>query len=147
MGLGTRVPKGINFACCKTMWLPKGQGDVPRHVGAEGDTKVACHKAMWLSTGGAEGNTKLACRKAMWNFWGLGLLYFCIGVDLGPEGWGIWYANWFGKKWYRSRRVMAVCRRHRSHRMMMVAWVPKGTEEGESDRSLLCRFPQTAPNC
>ncbi|CAL9030246.1 unnamed protein product, partial [Prunus brigantina] len=25
--------------------------------------------------------------------------------------------------------------------------LPKGTEEGENDRSFLCRFPQTAPNC
>ncbi|CAL2276966.1 unnamed protein product [Prunus armeniaca] len=42
------------------------QGNVARHGGAEGDTKLACRKAMWLGTRGAEGNTKLACRKAMW---------------------------------------------------------------------------------
>ncbi|CAL8163060.1 unnamed protein product [Prunus armeniaca] len=27
------------------------QGDVARHKGAEGDTKLACCKAMWLGTG------------------------------------------------------------------------------------------------
>ncbi|KAL6289556.1 hypothetical protein ACE6H2_007066 [Prunus campanulata] len=30
---------------------------------------------------------------------------------------------------------------------MMIRGVPKGTEEWENDRSLLCQFPQTAPNC
>ncbi|CAL2230048.1 unnamed protein product [Prunus armeniaca] len=39
------------------------QGDVARHGGAKGDTRLACRKAMY---GGAEGNTKLACRRAMW---------------------------------------------------------------------------------
>ncbi|CAL2236232.1 unnamed protein product [Prunus armeniaca] len=55
------------------------QGNVARHGGAEGDTELACHKAMCrighkacVSQGdmtrheGAGGNTKLACRKAMW---------------------------------------------------------------------------------
>ncbi|CAL8169338.1 unnamed protein product [Prunus armeniaca] len=54
------------------------QGDVIRQEGAGGNTKLACHKAMWLGTmvlkatqgvawhGGAECNTKLACRRAMW---------------------------------------------------------------------------------
>ncbi|CAL8169313.1 unnamed protein product [Prunus armeniaca] len=54
------------------------QSDVARHDGAEGDTKLACRKAMWLGTmvqkatqdvarhGGAEGDTRLAYRKAMW---------------------------------------------------------------------------------
>ncbi|CAL8165638.1 unnamed protein product [Prunus armeniaca] len=120
------------LACCKALWLsmkvPKAtqslhvarqcgrarwcrrqhkarmlQGIVARHRGAEGNTKLACRKAMWLSMKvpqatqslhvarqcgrarwcrrqhkarmlqgivarhrGAEGNTKLACRKAMW---------------------------------------------------------------------------------
>ncbi|CAL2246701.1 unnamed protein product [Prunus armeniaca] len=39
------------------------QGNVARHVGGEGDTKLACRKAMWHA--GAEGDAKLACRKAM----------------------------------------------------------------------------------
>ncbi|CAL8118588.1 unnamed protein product [Prunus armeniaca] len=39
------------------------QGNVARHVGAEGNTKLACREAMWH--GGAEEDTKLACRKAM----------------------------------------------------------------------------------
>ncbi|CAL2224820.1 unnamed protein product [Prunus armeniaca] len=66
------------------------RGNVARHRGAGGDTKLACRKAMCLGTRvpkarwcrrlhkacvlqsdvarheGAGGNTKLACRKAMW---------------------------------------------------------------------------------
>ncbi|CAL8083128.1 unnamed protein product [Prunus armeniaca] len=54
------------------------QSDVSRHDGAEGYTKLACRRAMWLGMmlpkatqdvarqGGVEGNTKLACHKAMW---------------------------------------------------------------------------------
>ncbi|CAL8174565.1 unnamed protein product [Prunus armeniaca] len=53
------------------------QGDVARHGGVEGNTKLACRRAMWLGMtpkatqdvarhGGVEGNTKLACRKVIW---------------------------------------------------------------------------------
>ncbi|CAL8112675.1 unnamed protein product [Prunus armeniaca] len=48
---------------------------------------------------------------------------------------------------HSSCQMMAGCRRHRSSYMMKIVWVPKGTEEGENDISLLYRFPQTAPNC
>ncbi|CAL2241358.1 unnamed protein product [Prunus armeniaca] len=47
----------------------------------------------------------------------------------------------------KQRRLMAGCRRHRTSYMMKIVWVPKGTEEGENDISLLYHFPQTAPNC
>ncbi|CAL8121056.1 unnamed protein product [Prunus armeniaca] len=58
------------------------QGDMLRHEGAKGDTKLACCKVIWLGIGvpkvkgcrnmhrSAEGkgipNRKLACCKAMW---------------------------------------------------------------------------------
>ncbi|CAL2254574.1 unnamed protein product [Prunus armeniaca] len=66
--LGTRVPK--------VKWLPKAQGcmsqgEVARHEGSEGYTKLACLQGNVLRHGGAEGkrdaegDTKLACHKAM----------------------------------------------------------------------------------
>ncbi|CAL2238661.1 unnamed protein product [Prunus armeniaca] len=97
------------------------QSDVVRHEGSEGNTKFACHKAMWLGTTGAEGNTKLACRKAMW----LGMRGAEGNTKLASDGGGV---------------PKETCAPNDDE-------VPKGTEEWENDRSLLCQFPQTAPNC
>ncbi|VVA39746.1 Hypothetical predicted protein [Prunus dulcis] len=105
MWLGTRVPKATQ--------------DVARQGGAEGDTKLACRKAMWLCTrvlketqdvvrhGGAEGDTKLVCRKAMWL--GMGVLKatqsFHLAAQVRPsansevnlmrlKAFGSWAVSW-----------------------------------------------------
>ncbi|KAI5323707.1 hypothetical protein L3X38_032779 [Prunus dulcis] len=52
-----RGAEGSKLACCKARGCRRQhkacilQGDVARHVDAEGDTKLACRKAMWLGTG------------------------------------------------------------------------------------------------
>ncbi|CAL2254573.1 unnamed protein product [Prunus armeniaca] len=61
MWLGTRVPKATQslHVARRCGWAREcrmrhkacmSQGDVARHEGAEGDTKLACRKAMWLGT-------------------------------------------------------------------------------------------------
>ncbi|PQP92649.1 hypothetical protein Pyn_17192 [Prunus yedoensis var. nudiflora] len=57
MWLGTRVPK-----VTQNLRVARRCG---WHEGAEGDTKLACRKAMWLGTWVPKAS-KLACRKAMW---------------------------------------------------------------------------------
>ena len=57
------------------------QGDVPRHEGAEGDTKLACLQGDVPMNGGAEG-TKLAGRKAM-----------CLGMKVSKETQGLHVAR------------------------------------------------------
>ncbi|KAH0976187.1 hypothetical protein GBA52_018086 [Prunus armeniaca] len=51
---------------CRRLKACMLQGNVPRHKGAEGDTKVACLQGDVARHEGAEGDTKFSCRRAMW---------------------------------------------------------------------------------
>ncbi|CAL2244624.1 unnamed protein product [Prunus armeniaca] len=127
------------------------QGDVTRHEGAGGNTKLACRKARWLGT------RARGCRRQHQACVSQGKVARHEGTRV-PEatpslrvarqgGWARGYRR--GHKAYVSQGD--VTRHEGAGGNTKIALkddvVPKGTEEGENDRSLLCQFPQTAPNC